>query len=101
MRSTHDALAVTREVESPFHRAGRRPGDEGPAWLDAPAAEGRGLVRQAIGFVNAGLQVSSEDALALLRGHAYSADLDLDDLAVRVLSREIPLERLADHDRSA
>ena len=91
-----DALAVTREVVSVFHGAGRSDRDrEGPAWLDAPAAERRSLVWQAMGFVNAGLGISSENALALLRAHAYGEGLELDELADQVLSRQIPLDHLA------
>jgi len=97
-----DALAVASEVVSLFARAGRADrGREGPAWLDAPAAERRSLVWQAMGFVNAGLGISSEDALALLRAHAYSQGLPVDDVAVHVLSRRLPLEQLGvDHDEA-
>jgi len=95
-----DALAVASEVVSVFARADRD--QEGPAWLDAPAAERRSLVWQAIGFVNAGLEISSDDALALLRAHAYSEGLQLDDLAVQVLSRRIPLRHLGfDRDQTS
>ena len=68
---------------------------DGPAWLDAPAAGRRSLVWQAIGFVNTGLGVRSPDALAMLRAHAYGEGLTLDDLAARVVDRDVPLERLA------
>ena len=91
-----DAVAVADEVASAFSRAGsddRSP--DGPAWLDAPAVERRSLVWQAMGFVNAGLGISSQDALAVLRAHAYGEGLDLDDLAARVLSRQVPLADLA------
>jgi hypothetical protein len=92
-----DALEVSRGVVSMFHVTGRPPsqGSDGPAWLDAPAAERRALVWQAMGFVNSGLGVTSTDALALLRGHAYSEGRDLDDLAVHVLNGDVPLEQLA------
>jgi hypothetical protein len=99
-----DALAVASEVVSVFFsRAGRADrGQEGPAWLDAPAAERRSLVWQAMGFVNAGLEISSADALALLRAHAYAEGLELDDLAAKVLSRQVPLEHLAfDSDQTS
>jgi hypothetical protein len=93
-----DALTIASEVASFFHRAGSSDGHrEGPAWLDAPAAQRRAQVWQAMGFLNAGLRISSENALALLRAHAYSEGLELDDLAVRVLAREVPLEDLAFH----
>ena len=91
-----DAVAVAGEVASALTRAGSDDAHpDGPAWLDAPAVERRSLVWQAMGFVNAGLGISSQDALAVLRAHAYSEGLDLDDLAVRVLSRQIPLADLA------
>jgi hypothetical protein len=97
-----DALAVASEVVAVFHAGGADRGREGPAWLDAPAAERRSLVWQAMGFVNAGLEVSSDDALALLRAHAYSAGLEIDDLAAQVLSRQVPLEHLGfDRDQTS
>lgn len=92
-----DALAVTAEVVAALGRQHdqlpRRPG--GPAWLDAPAAQQRSLVWQAIGFVNAALEVSSPDALALLRGYAYAEGSSLDELAPRVLSRQVLVEALS------
>jgi hypothetical protein len=93
-----DALTVAREVVSVFRSAGRPPqrGSDGPAWLDSPAAGRRSLVWQAMGFVNAGLQMSSEDALALLRARAYSEGRDLDDLAADVLGRDVPLAELVE-----
>jgi hypothetical protein len=92
-----DALEVTGEVVARF-RVMSRPssrGSDGPAWLDAPAAERRSLVWQAMGFVNSGLRVTSADALALLRAHAYSSGRDLDDLAAHVVNGDVPLEQLA------
>lgn len=94
--SLQDALMVTGEVAATFTAQGRAErGADGPAWVDAPAAERRSLVWQAMGFVNAGLHVTSEDALAILRAHAYAEGLALDDLARRVIDRQVPLERLA------
>lgn len=93
-----DALEVTREVVSVFQAASRPSphGSDGPAWLDAPAAGRRSLVWQAMGFVNAGLHVTSADALALLRARAYSEGRDLDDLAADVVSRDVPLAELVE-----
>jgi len=54
-----------------------------------------------MGFVNAGLGVTGPDALALLRAHAYSEGMDVDELAARVLDRDVPLDLLAlDADQS-
>jgi hypothetical protein len=92
-----DARTVAREVSGIFQAASRPASQraDGPAWLDAPAADRRSLVWQAMGVLNAGLEVSSADALALLRAHAYSLGRDLDDLASAVVNRELPLEQLA------
>jgi hypothetical protein len=89
--------AVAGEVTAALRATnGRSSADaDGPAWLDAPAAGRRSLVWQAIGFVNSGLGVGSPDALAMLRAHAYSEGLTLDDLAARVVDRDVPLERLS------
>jgi hypothetical protein len=97
-----DAWAVTSAVTASF-TATARPSSrsaDGPAWLDAPAAERRSRVWQAMGFVNAGLGVTSADALALLRARAYSDGCDLDDLAALVLDRDVPLEELAPDQQS-
>jgi hypothetical protein len=93
--SLHDALVVGREVADTFRaESGTSRRDGGPAWIGAPAAEERAIVWQAMGFVNAGLGVSSEDALAILRAHAYAEGQALDELAGQVVGREVPLERL-------
>jgi hypothetical protein len=92
-----DALEISAELSAVFaasSRAARRRRD-GPVWLEAPAAERRSVVWQAMGFLNSGLGVSSTDALALLRAFAYAHGDDLDELSRRVVEREIPLERLA------
>jgi hypothetical protein len=92
-----DALTVAREVVGTFQATRRQASlqADGPAWLDAPAAERRSLVWQAMGFVNAGLGVTSPDALALLRAYAYGEGMDLDELAARVLDRDVSLQLLA------
>jgi hypothetical protein len=91
-----DCLDVVHEVVTVFRAIGQvsRHAD-GPAWLDAPAAERRSLVWQAMGYVNAGLEITSADALEVLRAHAYTEGIDLDDLAARVLDGQVPLELLA------
>ena len=90
-----DAVEVARAVVAVFLAASRPScSSDGPAWLDAPTAAQRSLVWQAMGFVNAGLGVTSQDALALLRAHAYSLGRDLDDLAARVLTNDVSLREL-------
>jgi hypothetical protein len=100
--SLGDALTIGDEVSAVFRAGGcyeQMPTD-GPAWLDAPAAERRSTVWQAIGFLNAGLEVSSTDALSILRAHAYADGRDVDDLARKLIDREVPLEQFRlDADR--
>ncbi len=96
-----DALSISAEVTALLGTTDRaaRSRSHGPVWLDAPAAERRSVLWQAMGFLNSGLELSSADALALLRAHAYAEGEDLEELARRVIDREIPLESLAvDHD---
>jgi GAF domain-containing protein len=101
--SLADAVAVTREVVAAFGIVNRRGAGQadGPAWLDAPAAGRRSIVWQAIGMVNAALRMSSPDARAVLRAHAYATGATVDDLAARVVDRQLPMtEFSADTDRS-
>ena len=49
----------------------------------------RSLVHQATGMVMAQVRVTGEDALAILRGHAYAMATDLNDVAARVIDRRI------------
>jgi hypothetical protein len=94
--SLPDARAVAAEVAAALRVDGRNGGrSDGPAWLDTPAAGRRSLVWQAMGFVNSALGLSSPDALALLRAHAYAEGSSLDELAVRVVSREVGVDELA------
>jgi hypothetical protein len=55
----------------------------GEAWSS------RSVVHQATGMVMAQVRVTAEDALALLRGHAYATATDVTDVAVRVVRRTI------------
>ena len=49
----------------------------------------RSRVHQATGMVMAQVRVTPEDALALLRGHAYALATDINDVAERVVARRI------------
>jgi hypothetical protein len=49
----------------------------------------RSVVHQATGMVMAQVRVTPEDALALLRGHAYALATDINDVATRVVARRI------------
>ena len=95
--SLHDAQTVTAEVAGVLQAQSQRMRHEsdGPAWLDAPVAERRSTVWQAIGFVKSALHVPSPDALALLRAHAYATGSSLDELAAQVVNRQMPVGDLA------
>jgi hypothetical protein len=69
--------------------------EQGPAWLDAPAAGRRALVWQAIGMVNVSLRLSTPDALALLRAYAYGHDTLLDDVADAVVQGRLSPDALS------
>jgi ANTAR domain len=49
----------------------------------------RSVVHQATGMVMAQVRVTPEDALALLRGHAYAMATDINDVAAQVVDRRI------------
>lgn len=93
------ALAVVAEIsahfESTIGRSSRA--TDRPAWLDAPAARRRSNVWQALGYLNSELDFTTGEALAVLRGHAYSHDQVIDDVAEDVLSGRLPLQELSLH----
>jgi hypothetical protein len=66
----------------------------GPAWLAGPAASSRNEVIIALGMLNVALDVSTPDALALLRGHAYATNRTVDDIAHDVTHRRITAQDL-------
>jgi ANTAR domain/GAF domain len=51
--------------------------------------QSRARIHQATGMVAAQLSLAPDDAVAVLRAHAYAGDTTLSDVAARVLSREI------------
>jgi hypothetical protein len=60
-----------------------RQGQMGEGWSS------RTLVHQATGMVMAQVRVTAQDALALLRGHAYALGADINDVAQRVVDRDV------------
>ena len=50
-------------------------------------------VYQATGMVSAQRGTGLEEALAMLRGYAFSHDLTLDEVAAAVVSRQLRLDR--------
>jgi hypothetical protein len=60
-----------------------------PVWLDNDPANQRMDVWVAVGLMMAGLGLGNDDALAALRGYAYSHGLSLDEVASQMLSSEL------------
>ncbi|NAZ74343.1 GAF domain-containing protein [Kineococcus sp. T13] len=61
----------------------------GASWLDTPAVLSREQVWIAIGMVNVVLRLDADDALALLRAHAYAGGQTLDEVVDAVVSQRI------------
>jgi ANTAR domain-containing protein/GAF domain-containing protein len=59
----------------------------------------RARVHQATGVLVAQLRISPDDALALLRAHAYAHDATLDDIAAEVVTRRLDFD-ITDSNRN-
>jgi hypothetical protein len=67
---------------------------DGPAWMTSPSAQRRAKVWQAMGMVMLALGVSAEDALAVLRCHAYGAGREVDAVAADLTSGRLLVAQL-------
>ena len=67
---------------------------EGPGWLHGPVPRRRASVWEAMGRLSVALDLDPADALALLRGDAYTAGRSVDDVAADLLAGRRPLEDL-------
>lgn len=65
-----------------------------PGWLTRPLDD-RSEVVVAVGMLNVALDLSSQQALDVLRGHAFATDSTLDDTAHDVVSRNLSVADLA------
>ena len=65
-----------------------------PVWLNSKPVHARALVWTAVGMINVALHLNSRDALAVLRGYAYSHDTTIDDIARSLTARALPVEAL-------
>jgi hypothetical protein len=59
---------------------------EGPEWMHGPAPQRRAAVWEAMGKLSVELELSTPDALALIRAHAYAEGVTVDDVAADLLS---------------
>ncbi|MCW2525512.1 MAG: hypothetical protein JWM76_372 [Pseudonocardiales bacterium] len=65
-----------------------------PAWLHSPSAQNRNKVWIAMGMLMTRLHLPAADALARLRGYAYTHETDLDQLAAALMDGSIDIDRI-------
>lgn len=84
-----EALAVGELVTSALSEAAMwstwSPAD-GPAWLQGPAPQRRAAVWEAMGKLSVDLRVQPQEALELMRMHAYGSGRSVDDVAAQLLT---------------
>ncbi|OMQ14457.1 hypothetical protein A7K94_0216495 [Modestobacter sp. VKM Ac-2676] len=86
--------AVTLEMAVAARSSATAEPDPGRAGGGAPDALRRARVWQAMGMVNVAHRLDSEDALALLKAHAFAADRVVDDVAADLVTGRLPLDAL-------
>jgi hypothetical protein len=67
-------------------------GDGGPSPLENGWSDDHAQVYQATGMASAQRDVEPEEALAVLRAHAFAQDLTLDQVAAAVVARDLRLD---------
>lgn len=65
-----------------------------PAWVTDTTHAPRNRVMMAVGMLNVSAGVTSAAGLAMLRGHAFTLDVTVDEVARRVAAGSIPLTDL-------
>jgi hypothetical protein len=65
-----------------------------PSWLATDAANERMNVWAAVGMLMAALRLSNSNALAVLRGYAFSHELTLDQTARELTDRRLEPDQL-------
>ena len=65
-----------------------------PGWLSSAEAQQRMTVWSAVGILLGRSRLDNADALAVLRGHAFAEGTSLDEVAARLVRREIEPEAL-------
>jgi hypothetical protein len=74
--------------------------EEGPAWMNSPAARRRSQVWLAMGMVSEALKLPISDALAVLRSVAYASDRVVDDVARDITSGRLDPQQLREDAES-
>ncbi|MET3806014.1 hypothetical protein ABIB25_003022 [Nakamurella sp. UYEF19] len=98
---TDDALQAVQEVTDVVGsllatHSGLSDGRGQPVWLNTAAARARSRVWIAMGMVDIALSMGPRDSLALLRGHAYTHDATVDDIAGAIADGELLVQALVD-----
>ena len=92
--ATARARSIARRVAGPAaERAGRSATSEGPDPRDAPAL--RREVHQATGMILIQLDVSADEAFAVLRAHAFTQGRTVEDVARDVVQRRLDFRELS------
>jgi hypothetical protein len=90
-----DLASVAEQITAILLKSQRQsPGNQdplGPTWLSAAVATDRRQVFVAIGMLMEALQVSADDALAVLRASAYVTDRTVDEVADDLVNDRLPL----------
>lgn len=68
---------------------------EGPEWMHGPTPQRRAAVWEAIGKLSVELELGAQDALSVIRAHAYAAGVTVDDVAADLLSGRLTAADLA------
>ncbi|MQA35365.1 ANTAR domain-containing protein [Modestobacter roseus] len=87
-------VAVSRELSVAARGTADAEPDPGRGWWEGPDAMRRARVWQAMGMVNVAHGLDSEDALALLKAHAFAQERMVDDVAADLVTGLLPLDAL-------
>ncbi len=94
--ATSQARSLARKVAVPAVRKALRAADEYDSAEHPRAPALRREVHQAVGMIFVQLDVTTAEALALLRAHAFATDRTLEDVARDVVARRIDFRQLPD-----
>lgn len=94
--ATSAARSLARRVATPAVLEALRSAELHPSTERTRAPALRREVHQAVGMVFVQLEVTTSEALALLRAHAFATDRTLEDVARDVVDRRIDFRHLPD-----
>lgn len=90
-----DIEAVAHQISTALITADLLPDPNfGPVWSNSPVSEPRSWVLIAMGMISVSIDVQTDDALALMRAHAFAGSLTVDDVARDVVMRRLTASQL-------